>query len=42
MWRLVILSMGLFSLVLAACDQDLVGNDGMGNGDYEVVALTAE
>ena len=43
MWRMAILSMGLLSLVLAACDQALfVDNDRFGNGEYEVVALIAE
>jgi len=39
MWRLAILSMGL---LLAACDQELVGTDRFGDGDYEVVALIAD
>ena len=43
MRRLAIFSMGLLSLVLAACDQSLFAdNDRFGNGDYEVVALIAE
>jgi hypothetical protein len=42
MWRLAIVSMGFLSLVLAACDPEFAGNDRMGNGDYEVVALIAE
>jgi hypothetical protein len=43
MWRLAILSIGLVSLVLSACDQQLfVDNDRLGNGDYEVMALIAE
>jgi hypothetical protein len=43
MWRIAILSMGLLSLILTACDQGLfVDNERLGNGDYEVLALIAE
>ena len=42
MWRLAILSMGLLSFALAACDPSLFAGNGWGDGDYEVVALMAE
>jgi hypothetical protein len=43
MLRMAILSIGLLSLILTACDQSLfVDNDRFGNGDYEVEALIAE
>jgi hypothetical protein len=40
---MAIVSIGLVSLALAACDQGLfTDTDRFGNGDYEVVALIAE
>ena len=43
MGRMAVLSIGLLLLVLTSCGGAVLrDNDRFGNGDYEVLALTAE